>query len=103
MGPYEVLSDKAEVAFPDLDPKGNKDALLDRHGNPSLVKGWLHPGRTYEEPRRYTSTSEGITINYLFSSRVWHPDMDQWLRSYAGKNNGRCLDLVILNSGLWDV
>ena len=104
--PAEVLGDKSEDAFPRFDGKrweksgrkaskrvvakfsnGNTDTLLHTTG--------LHAGRTYVEPRRYVRG--GLTINYIFTSKVWHDELDVWLRSYARENSGRHLDLVILN------
>ena len=61
----------------------------------------LHEGRGYVEPRLYVG--KGTTIHYVFTSKVWHEEMDEWLRTYPDHNSGRKLDLVIVNSCLWDV
>ena len=110
------MGEKAERHFPNLDPNsnrwrksgggkrpsrrlsrvfhsGNRDTLLRTVG--------LHEGRGYVEPRLYVG--KGTTIHYVFTSRVWHEEMDEWLRTYPDHNSGRKLDLVIVNSCLWDV
>ena len=72
---------------------GNHDRLLETKG--------LHEGRGYIEPRVYTG--KGATINYVFTSKIFHQQMEDWLRTYPEKNGGHGLDLIIVNSCLWDV
>jgi len=112
--PREVLGEKSERNFPNFDPKtskwaksprrpskriqrvfggGNHDRLLETKG--------LHEGRGYIEPRVYTG--KGATINYVFTSKIFHQQMEDWLRTYPEKNGGHGLDLIIVNSCLWDV
>lgn len=109
--PYECLGAKGESRFPDFNwkvgcPKkpssrlrrifhdGNRDNLLDFNG--------LHAGRGYVEPRRYYNEKHDITVNYVFVTRVWTASLDAWLESYEEKN-GQRLDLILMNSCLWDV
>lgn len=111
--PREVLGAKSENRFPDFDTEywfksrqkissrlrrifndDNRDFLLKHEG--------LHPGRTYIEPRLYYNDKSDITINYKFVTRVWSQDLDDWLHDYE-KHQEAKLDLVIMNSVLWDV
>ena len=73
----------------------NRDTLLQTQG--------LHEGRGYVEPRLYEHKSRGLTINYIFTTRIWHEKMDEWLRTYKQNHQGKGLDLIIINSCLWDV
>ena len=41
-------------------------------------------------------------LQYLFVTRVWTPELDKWLRAQENCQN-RKLDLIIMNSVLWDV
>ena len=43
---------------------------------------------------RYVNKKHDIVINYVFTSRVWHKEMDDWIRNYADENDGKKLDLL---------
>ena len=114
--PSEVLGDKAEKHFPNLNPNtngrwrksgkrpskrierifhpDNKDELLGSNG--------LHEGRSYVEPRRYINRKLNLSVNYIFTSKVFHEGLQDFIENFREKN-GKYLDLVIFNSCLWDV
>jgi len=111
--PKEILGEKSEARFPDFDGQkwaksrkrisarirkkfndDNRDHLIGNEG--------LHPGRTYKEPRFYYSKKSNIMINFLFVTRVWTPEIDKWLCKQEDVQDQK-LDLIIMNSLLWDV
>ncbi len=111
--PREVLGAKSEMRFPEFGGKfwqksserisarmrrifhdENQDLLLKHEG--------LHPGRTYIEPRFYYHEKHDITINYKFVTKVWSKELDEWLEKYENNQEAK-LDLIIMNSVLWDV
>ena len=72
----------------------NRDWLFKNEG--------LHPGRTYAEPRIYYHEKKDITVNFRFVTRVWTSELDKWLETYEDTQEAK-LDLIIMNSLLWDV
>ena len=114
--PVEVLGEKCEMNFPDFNSKRwiNKVTQVKKEPSKRLRKKFennqdflcknssLHSGREYEEPRFYTYEKKAILINYLFVTRVWSPALDKWLRGREEAQQCK-LDLIIMNSVLWDV
>ena len=116
--PKEVLGEKLEKRFPDFESQrcaranisnrlkkkfndDNRDWLFKNEG--------LHPGRTYVEPRIYYHEKKDITINFRFVTRVWSSkktagknSLEEFLRTYETIQEAK-LDLIIMNSLLWDV
>ena len=90
---FETTKPPNDTYFQRVFGGGNHDRLLETKG--------LHEGRGYIEPRVYTG--KGATINYVFTSKIFHQQMEDWLRTYPEKNGGHGLDLIIVNSCLWDV
>ena len=64
----------------------------------------LSSGREYIEPRIYHNNRENnnITLVYRFISRVWSEDLGDWLQNYE-EQFGSKIDILIINSCLWDV
>ncbi len=111
--PAECLGDKAERKFPDFETErwkkkrkqaaeplkkkfheGNRDMLIKDKG--------LHSGRDYEEPRIYSHEKKGILVHFLLATRVWSSRVEDFLEK-AEETFESKLDLVIMNSVLWDV
>merc|ERR1712223_448332 len=73
--------------------KDNCDNLLRAEG--------VHPGRNYVEPRTYHHAKKDVTISFLFTTRVWHEELEEFFRGYE-EDHGAKLDIIIMNSVLWD-
>merc|ERR1719282_625270 len=113
-----VLGDKGESAFPDflsdrVSFKNEKESsklqkifrVKDRlHFCGSCeddFKG-LHSARNYTEVREYFNEEHNIMVIFKFINRISPTKQPNWTDSICSRLR-RQLDIVFVNSGLWDV
>jgi hypothetical protein len=41
-------------------------------------------------------------LHYVFITRVWGKDLDEWLSTFEDRNGGSKIDVLIMSSCLWD-
>ncbi len=41
-------------------------------------------------------------MHYVFITRVWGKDLDEWLDTFETRNNGAKIDVLLMSSSLWD-
>ena len=114
---YGVLGNKGEESFPSLDRldealswtemarrrktlkrifhENNRDMLRDFRG--------VVTGRHYAEVREYHNQESNITIIFKFISRAFPEDEADWAAELRQLTGGRNIDILLLNSGLWDI
>jgi len=115
-----VLGDKGETEFPDFESdrvsfKNEKESrklqkifhVKDRlHFCGSCeddFKG-LHSARNYTEVREYFNEEHNIMVIFKFINRISPTEQPNWTDSICSRlRRQRQLDIVFVNSGLWDV
>jgi len=111
---YKVLGTKGEERFPDLDKANvkkkhltnifheeNRDHLHNSGDSEDDFRG-LNSGRSYVEVREYYNKENNILIIFKFIVQAYSFELDQWLKNIQ-KMTGRKLDILLINSSLWDV
>jgi len=109
--PTELLKFINSKTFPELErvvweERGIKEELWrlfsrsNRDSRFGEYKGHIR-GRDYREQRSYRHNNR-MQVSYMFLTRVWNEALKEFLNTYS-KNNKHKIDVLVINSALWDV
>ena len=114
---YGVLGNKGEESFPSLDRLDEALSWTEMERRRKTLKRIFHEnnrdmlrdfrgvitGRHYAEVREYHNQESNITIIFKFISRAFPEDEADWAAELRQLTGGRNIDILLLNSGLWDI
>merc|ERR1719319_443362 len=95
--PTELLKFINSKTFPELWRLFSRSNRDERFGE---YKGHIR-GRDYREQREYRHNNR-MQVSYMFLTRVWNEALEEFLNTYS-KNNKHKIDVLVINSALWDV
>ena len=114
---YGVLGNRGEESFPSLDRLDERLDLTVMERRKKTLKRIFHEnnrdmlrdfrgvtiGRDYAEVREYHNKESNITIIFKFIARAFPEDEADWAAELRQLTGGRSIDMMLLNSGLWDI